>query len=257
MIYNYHSHTARCGHAKGTEEEYILRAISCGIKRMGFSDHIPFRFPDGHDSTFRVPVEQAQEYFSVLRALREKYRGQIELKLGFEMEYYPVYFDTMLANAKAWGCEYLLLGQHYIGNEHPGGFYTGKPSDDPALLTEYVDCVVAGIESGVFTYAAHPDLFNFTGDQDVYLQQMSRICDASLSRSIPLEINFLGLRDNRPYPRQAFWQLVGRKGCPVTFGFDSHTVASAYDGDSLARAEEMVARFGLNYIGEPVLIPLT
>ena len=32
MLTNYHTHTARCGHAEGTEEEYILTALRCGFK---------------------------------------------------------------------------------------------------------------------------------------------------------------------------------------------------------------------------------
>lgn len=39
MTVNLHTHTYRCGHATGTEEEYILRAIENRIKVMGFSDH--------------------------------------------------------------------------------------------------------------------------------------------------------------------------------------------------------------------------
>ena len=39
MLTNYHTHTTRCGHAEGTEEEYILTALRCGYKVLGFSDH--------------------------------------------------------------------------------------------------------------------------------------------------------------------------------------------------------------------------
>ena len=55
MNYNYHAHTWRCSHASGTEEAYVQRAIACGITHMGFSDHIPHRFPDGYESYFRIP----------------------------------------------------------------------------------------------------------------------------------------------------------------------------------------------------------
>lgn len=41
MLTNYHTHTTRCGHAEGTEEEYILTALRCGFKVLGFSDHAP------------------------------------------------------------------------------------------------------------------------------------------------------------------------------------------------------------------------
>ena len=86
MNYNYHTHTARCGHASGQDEEYVLRALSCGVTDMGFSDHMPLSFADGHESYFRLPIAQVGEYRDSVRALRDKYRDRIRLHLGFEME---------------------------------------------------------------------------------------------------------------------------------------------------------------------------
>ena len=33
---NYHTHTARCYHASGKDEEYVKAAIKAGIKELGF-----------------------------------------------------------------------------------------------------------------------------------------------------------------------------------------------------------------------------
>lgn len=256
MTYNYHTHTARCGHATGTEEEYIQRAISCGVRHMGFSDHVPFLFPDGAESYYRIPMAQAQDYISTLRALREKYRGQIELHIGFEMEYYPSFFPAMLDTARSLGAEYLLLGQHFAGDERPNGFYVANPTDDASLLEEYVANVLVAMDTGLFSYVAHPDLFRFTGDLPEYNRQMRRICVAAREKNIPLEINLLGMRANRHYPREDFWRLAGEEGAPVTFGFDAHDPQSAYDEVSFSAAVALVKKYGLNYIGEPALIPL-
>ena len=43
---NWHTHTKRCGHAKGTDEEYVLEAIAAGVKSLGFSDHACYKEPD-------------------------------------------------------------------------------------------------------------------------------------------------------------------------------------------------------------------
>ncbi len=256
MTYNYHTHTARCGHASGTEDEYIQRAISCGVLRMGFSDHVPFLFPDGTESYYRIPMAQAKDYFDTLYALREKYKDQIRLTIGFEMEYYPTFFPAMLDTARALGAEYLLLGQHFAGDERPNGFYVANPTDDPALLEEYVTNVLAAMDTGVFSYVAHPDLFRFTGDNDIYDRQMRRICAAAREKNLLLEINLLGIRAKRHYPREDFWRLAGEESAPVTFGFDAHDPHSAYDEASLPTAMGLVEKYGLNYIGEPALIPL-
>ena len=44
MRTNYHTHTTRCLHATGSDEEFVLSAIKGGYQELGFSDHTP------HDS---------------------------------------------------------------------------------------------------------------------------------------------------------------------------------------------------------------
>lgn len=254
MIYNYHTHTYRCGHANGKIEDYIKRAIQCGIKNMGFSDHMPYICSDGYESAFRVPVAEADAYFSEINLLREKYKDKIDIKIGFEMEYYSQHFNNMLKSAIDIGAEYLILGPHYTAEEHPDGVHTITETDNTEHLKEYVTCVVEGIKSGVFTYIAHPDMFNFIGDVSVFQREMRKICIASREFNTPLEINFLGIRDNRNYPNEAFWKIAGEEKSPVTFGFDAHDVVSAFDKTSLDKAKKLIEKYNLNYIGKPELI---
>ena len=205
MDYNLHTHTWRCSHATGTEEEYILRAIENGVRYMGFSDHIPFRCADGYEAPgVRIPTKQARDYIRDLRTLREKYRDQIEIYIGFEMEYFSDQFDKMLKKARNWGAEYLILGQHYVMPEHPNGKHSSVPTDDVVALKAYAQSVIAAMKTGVFTYVAHPDVFNFTGDTKAYQEVMRKVCIASKTWNVPLEINFYGIRDNRYYPTEAF-----------------------------------------------------
>ena len=137
MEYNYHTHTYRCGHAEGTAEEYVQTAIKNGIKHMGFSDHIPLRFSDGVESSYRVPACEGESYCEEIRALGKKYKDKIDIKVGFESEYYPELFDEMLENAVKWGAEYLILGQHYIFPENEGARHTVKESDSEKELEAY------------------------------------------------------------------------------------------------------------------------
>ena len=252
MDYNYHTHTMRCGHATDTDEEYIQRAIECGIKYMGFSDHIPFRFPSGYESFYRVQISEVEDYFSSLNALREKYKNQIEIKIGFEMEYYPEHFEQMLKNAREYGAEYLILGQHFVFPDTDDGCHTGDANDEK-ILREYTRCVMSGMASGVFSYLAHPDLCVYKEDEKLYEEEARKICIASRIYDVPLEINLLGIRSKRSYPNEKFWKIAGEEKSPVTFGFDSHDAQNAYDGESLVKAKELVEKFALNYIGRPKL----
>lgn len=255
MDYNFHTHTCRCGHASGEEADYVRCAIEGGIRHMGFSEHIPFQYADGYQQLgVRVPVEEALAYRDTVLALKEKYADQIDLHLGFETEYFPQYFPQMLENARKWGAEYLILGQHYVLPEHPKSPYSGKPTTDEAALARYADSLIAAMDTGVFTYIAHPDVYNFVGDDAIYQAQMRRVCAAARKKNIPLEINFYGIRDHRYYPNALFWEVAGEEKCPVTFGFDAHDPQSACDRSSLPAAMALVEKYGLNYIGMPKLV---
>ena len=65
MTANYHTHTVRCGHAEGTEREYIEQALARGLEELGFSDHSPQVFDGGYVSSFRMLPEQLEDYVAV------------------------------------------------------------------------------------------------------------------------------------------------------------------------------------------------
>lgn len=227
MIKNYHTHTFLCGHAEGTMREYVETAIGAGTKILGFSDHVPMiKFPRKglrrYKSDFRVPLRQLPFYIESLLKLREEYASDIKILIGFEAEYYPEMFKPMLELLSAYPYDYLIQGQHFLENEYDDRKRTADPSDDSARLKRYVDQVIEGMKTGVFSYLAHPDVFNFTGNDDVFKAEMSRICKASNELNIPLEYNLLGHRDHRHYPSEKFFRIVGEYGCPVILGCDAH-----------------------------------
>ena len=253
MDYNYHTHTSRCGHATGSDEEYVKCAMEAGIKYLGFSDHTSFIFPDGHEDNWRVPLSEAENYVKSINSLREKYREKVEIIVGFEMEYYSEYFDQMLNIARKYGAEYLILAQHFIHSQYPNGVGSVGPTDSEEHLSCYVDEVIQGMKTGFFSYVAHPDLVCFTGDDEVYRKHITRLCMASKELNIPLEINLLGIRYNKHYPDEKFWQIVGEIGAPVTIGYDAHASENFLDTDQLDKANELIKKFNLNYIGKPFI----
>lgn len=254
MDYSYHNHTVRCSHASGTMEEYVERAFSCGVRYFGFSDHAPFVPKSGVESGYRVPSAQAREYVKEALDLRERYRGRMEIFVGFEMEYFPKDFARMLEDVRSVGAEYLILGEHFMMDESTGGRHVMKETSDPEELKTYVRCVIEAMNTGVFTYVAHPDVLNFVGDDLLYRTEMRKLCIEGRKCGVPFEINLLGIRDRRHYPNPIFWKIAGEEGVPVTFGMDAHDAKNAFDAESLSAAKDMCAKYGLNYIGRPNLI---
>lgn len=244
MIANFHTHTTRCRHADGTEEEYIQAAVNNGLKILGFSDHVPCPFSNGYRSGFRMDVSETAGYVSQLQMLREKYRDRIQLLIGYEAEYYPAEFDRMLENICQYECSYLLLGQHCLNNEYDG-IPSGGRIDDPELLKTYVDQCVEGMQTGAYSCLAHPDLPNYCGTQTDYLTQMARICKAAKDMNIPLEINAFGLWDKRCYPNERFWRLAADFGNSAVIGSDAHWAAFTGEPEAVRAAEQFAARLGI------------
>lgn len=244
MIANYHTHTWRCNHAWGTEEEYVERAIDRGLKFFGFSDHTPYPFPEGYYSSFRMKPELLENYTTVILDLRERYRDRIDIRLGVEAEYYPVYFPELMSLLRDSPVEYMILGQHYTGNELDGS-YSGRRTGSEETLIDYCDQVVEALETGLFSYVAHPDLLNFQGSGRFYEEQMRRICRCAKSCGIPVELNLLGLQERRHYPNERFWAVAAEEGCTAVLGCDAHRAEAVSDTETERKARAWAREFGV------------
>ena len=74
FISNYHTHTKRCGHATGEDEDYVLEAIGYGYRNLGFSDHA--MLPDFSEPYTRGDFSLFHEYCDSIRSLAKKYEEQ-------------------------------------------------------------------------------------------------------------------------------------------------------------------------------------
>ena len=218
---NYHTHTFRCGHAGGTDREYIETAIRAGYKVLGFSDHSPMVYDTDHHSGYRMRLDQAEEYFTTLTDLKKEYQNDIEIHVGVEAEYYPATHDRFMEFMRQYPCEYMILGQHFLLREEDG-VYAGSPYADSFLLEAYYKNILDGVKTGDFLYVAHPDLFHFVGKPKLYDRAIRAFLEEIKALDVPLEINRLGYSDRRAYPDPRFWRLAGEAGVTAVIGVDAH-----------------------------------
>ena len=258
MLYNYHTHTYRCNHAYGTEEEYILRALDAGFSELGFSDHAPYFFADrNYVSSFRMDTDQYHGYVQTLLELREKYKSRIQLHIGLEAEYYPGIFERNLRYWLSEPLDYLILGQHFTNNEEDGTYACSPSAMSESVLARYAEQVEEAVSTGLFTYIAHPDLIMYDRKKPEYRRHMRRICEAAKQADMPLEINLLGMERGRCYPNEDFFGLAAECGNKVIIGFDAHSADEIYSDmvtDAYRKAEDMCARFSLVRIERPELV---
>lgn len=244
MIANYHTHTWRCNHASGTEREYAQSALAAGLHTLGFSDHTPYIFPGEYYSHFRMKLSQLEDYVGTVLSLREEYTGRLNIPLGLETEYYPQLLPKLLPVLRDQPLDYLILGQHFVGNEYDSP-YSGLTTFDEGLLRQYVDQSVEALQTGLFSCFAHPDLLNFRGDGKVYQREMTRLCREAKGCNIPLEYNLLGLSEGKHYPNRLFWEVAAAEGCPVILGRDAHAASALQDHRSEQKALAQLAALGI------------
>lgn len=239
MIANYHTHTWRCNHARGTEREYIEKAIESGMKILGFSDHTPNPFSWNINDGIRMLPEQTKEYFEAIFALKKEYASDIDIHAGVEVEYIPGEFYKLSEYLKDFGCEYLIMGQHYVD-----GTYVRFIPENEEMLCGHIDQILNGLSTGEFLYLAHPDLFVWNGPEEVYSREMTRLCRGVKALNIPMEYNLLGFRNGRNYPDDRFWRIAAEVGNTVLLGIDAHDPE-----DMEITAVEKKARETLNMLG--------
>lgn len=242
---NFHTHTKLCRHAVGEVREYVESAIKANLKKLGFSDHAPYVFKGDHYSTFRMFLSDTEEYVKTVLDFKREYRNDIEIYLGFEMEYYPAHFEETFKFLSSFCPDYLILGQHCTKNEYDG-VYSGGINLTEDDVKDYVDQIIEALNTGLFSYLAHPDLIALENNQSFYVEQMKRICLTAKSLDIPLEFNFLGLMGNRRYPSKLFFDLANQMGNTIIYGVDAHSPkALEICGDIKNRADEFLAEFNL------------
>lgn len=248
---NYHTHTTRCAHATGSDESYVESALQGGYTELGFSDHSPWPYASGYRPTMRMQIEELDGYVQSVKALAEKYEGKIRIDLALECEYFPDYIDWLRDMARHYRMDYLLYGGHFYPSDEAGNYY-GAGAKTPHDLNVYAESSARALESGLFAYFAHPDLFmrgqpGFGANERAVSRQLCRMAN-SCHRA--LEYNLAGLlvsrQSKRPgYPCKEFWKIAAQEGCTAIIGVDAHSPRQLESDVMRVQAAEFLRQLGI------------
>lgn len=241
---NFHTHTFRCNHAGCSDQRYVDLAIEAGIETLGFSDHTPYVGFDGDFYSFyRMRPEQLSDYVESVNSLKEQYKGKIDIHLGLEAEYYPKLFPGLLEFLKPYGIEYLILGQHYIDDDQYGLSVYHITTEDQ--MKKYADQCIEAMETGLFSYLAHPDIPKIDRKDPSFEREMRRICIRAKELHMPLEVNVLGIFRERCYPCEEFLSICKECGNTVILGIDAHLPDQFHDTESISKALSLIEKYDL------------
>lgn len=251
QFFNLHTHTKRCGHAVGNDEEYIRVAIQAGFRCIGFSEHIQYRSDNGKYN--RIDYEMFPEYFSDINKLKLKYKSEIQILVGIEAAYVPEAMED-LGGLYPY-CDFVLLGQHQGGLTSRK--YINRCNDSDVL--QYAEDIVLGIDSGYYSIIAHPDFF--MNARDCWSKECTIcseiVCKKAKENSIPLELNIKGAMRSKKfidntyiasYPNRKFWEIAEQFGNEVIYGWDAHSPEELLAGTE--EVDKIIKGLNLNFISE-------
>jgi histidinol-phosphatase (PHP family) len=219
-----HNHTTRCNHAEGSIEEYIERAIELGIDIYGFSEHAPMDF----DEKYRLPFCDMDAYTQEILKAKEIYKNEIEILLGYEVDYLPGHMDERVLNAKV---DYLIGSVHFLDKwsfDNPEFIGGWKTKDIDEIWKAYFEATEAMVKMGKFDIVGHLDLikiFKYMPKTDVRVLAKD-VLKAIKDSNMVLELNAAGLRKpvGEIYPSQSLLKEAYALDIPITFSSDAHAV---------------------------------
>ena len=239
--HNFHTHTYRCKHAEGEVDDYCRIAVELGMETLGFSDHAAM--PDDRWQQVRMAYAELDGYISAIDRAREEF-PQLKILKGMECEYVPRlhnYYTDELYGVREF--DYLVGASHFFLDDEGEWHGTYGGTRDNKTLRQYVDYTIDMMQTGLFSFIAHPDLFGncyatWTADTAAISKDL---LVAAKELDVGMEINALGLRkqahkrSNNPYPLYPwlpFWELAAECDAPVIVNSDAH------------RPEDLQARTG-------------
>ncbi len=227
---DFHLHTVHSD-GENAPEEMVLTAIERGFTALGFSDHAYVETQD-----YCMKADGAEAYRQEILALKEKYRGKIDIFCGIEQDYY--------SEEPTDGYDYVIGSVHEIHRD-------GQVVDIDDTLPIFEQSIAAygdayALAEAYFGLVAKLPFCDIIGHLDLLtkFQQQKPLLDeahpryrdaaaqavrALLPMGSPFEVNVgamnRGIRTT-PYPASWLLQYIRERGGEVTLSGDCHNAES-------------------------------
>lgn len=256
MLIDYHTHHARCGHAVGELEEYVKRGMELGLSQLGLSDHMPLLHvdPAAYYPEMAMPLDELPRYVEEAFQLKEKYRGQIELRVGLEGDYIEGWERQIEEIVKAYPWDYVIGSVHFLGEWDVSDFrqvHNWEGQDVFAVYERYYDAVAKAARTGFYDIMGHLDVIKRFGHRpDAALEAETvalerGVLTAVKAAGIAMELNASGL--SKPvaemFPSRRILSAAVELGIPLTVGSDAHDPLKL--GEHLDQARALLHELGV------------
>ena len=253
---DYHIHTYFSGDSDAPMEQMIQNAITKGLKRICFTEHMDYDFPYQPFDKPDMFIVNVDSYLYELLMLREKYKSQIEILFGIELGLQPSVAKENLIFARSHEFDFIIGSSHLCNGKDPyyPEFYEGRSEEE--AYREYFNSILDNIKvfhnfdvyghlDYVVRYGPNKDT-NYS--YDIYKDVIDPILSYLIENEKGLELNTAGLTKGLKdiHPCTAILKRYRELGGEIiTIGSDSHTPDTL--GAHFDKAAEILTDCGFKY----------
>ncbi|ATZ55743.1 Bchis2 [Botrytis cinerea B05.10] len=270
MAFSMHSHSGQfCpGHAKDTLEQVIQMAISRGMQTFALTEHMPRNsnsdlYPEeveaGDDVARFVPRHEA--YLVEATRLREKYKNELNILIGFEGEWIRSDYGPLIKDLASNPLIDFFIGSIHHVNEIPIDYDAAlyakaiekSGGSEEKLYEDYFEQQYELLQTLKPKVVGHFDLIRLLSENpDRDLTEWKGVWDMVLRNLLEvvkygglLEINTSALRKGlkEPYPGRQICEAYIRFGGKFTMSDDSHGIGHV--GTNFVKAIDYIESLGV------------
>lgn len=230
-----HVHTKLCKHAIGEMEEYVLSGIQHGLREIIFLEHM--------EEGIKSPIitwlseEDFDVYFAEGYRLKEKYKEQIQVKLGVELGYNAEHRQKLLERITARKWDKISISYHFYpvqGEPHinllsrsPQNSIRARQRSPHQIAITYLEGLIDAVDFFPGHTLSHLDAglrhipeVNFAKH---HLPVVTRLLEAVKRNGMSLELNTSGYEYQEDcFPEKAIIHLAKNMDIPFVAGSDAH-----------------------------------
>lgn len=255
---DFHVHTQYCQHgADDKMEAYVLQAIAKGLTHLSFTEHAPlpesFTDPAPHrDST--MDRNKVEAYIMEGKTLQKKYKNDLQINIGFEVDYIRGYEQEIQTFLDTYGPEMDdgILSVHMLQAPDESFFCIDYSKDEfgraadafgglTSLYKAYYDNLQASVEADIGHFKprriGHITLiqkFQLTYPKPAdFSKEQQNILKLIKEKGYELDMNTAGLYKplcKETYPSPEIIKSAVQLEIPLVPGSDSHVAAGIAKG---------------------------
>jgi len=274
MEYNmidFHIHPDYSQDAEDSARDIVLAAIERKLEAICFTTHIDLNpnracldaFLGKNGRLIRFSNDRINEYVNEIEGLTEKYRGEIEILMGFEISYGGHFEEKISEFLHRWKPQFALGAIHCLenmaitANSEATGYFRSKTAEQVA--EQFCNALLELVDYGEFKTIAHIDgikkyaraVYGEKIDRELE-RKMPEVFNKMAEKQIGIEINTSALRKGHPdlYPSKNILEMAREAGVKVnSVGSDAHRTGDV--GASIERAYRLIEEVGIE-VGEPL-----